>query len=441
MSVNPLPTSQTPFINPRHFGARGDGQTPDTTAIQATIDFCASNGGGTVFIPAGQYLTGTLYFHDNITLYLDSGTTLLGSDNPNDYPVTPNRWEGTEQLTHAPLIAGYGLKNIALIGRGVIDGRGEPWWKAHLAGRLSHPRPRLIGFSDCTNLLIDGLTLLNSPSWTVNPVRCENVYIHRLTILNPPDSPNTDGINPDSCRRVRISDCQVSVGDDCITIKAGTQHEHPNLRQTCRDITISNCTLERGHGGLVIGSEMSGDVRNVTVSNCIFLGTDRGVRLKSRRGRGGVVEDVLISNLVMDSVLCPFTMNLYYHIGARGDPIVSDKNHRPVDEGTPRFRRIHISHVSAVNVKIAAAFLYGLAEMPLEDISFSDVSISLADEAESGHPEMADDIPSMSRAGFFVRNARRLRLDHVEIHGQVGPALDLDQSVEAEIYPQEFTQS
>jgi len=185
----------------------------------------------------------------------------------------------------------------------------------------------------------------------------------------------------------------------------------------------------------VIGSEMSGDVRNVTVSNCVFIGTDRGVRLKSRRGRGGVVEDVRISNLIMDGVLCPFTMNLYYHVGARGDPVVSDKNHRPVDEGTPCFRRIHISHVSAVNVKIAAAFLYGLAEMPLEDISFSDVSITLSANAEAGHAEMADDIPSMSRAGFFVRNARRLRLEHVEIHGQIGPALDIDESVEAEIYP------
>jgi len=435
MNQYPPPPSSPSFINPRHFGASGDGQKLDTPALQAAIDACENAGGGTVYIPAGRYLTGSLFLHDNITIYLDSGAALLGSENPNHYPVTSNRWEGMERLTHASLITGSGLKNIAVVGRGLIDGRGYSWWQAYLEKRLSYPRPRLISFSDCANVLIDGLTLINSPSWTVNPVRCENVSIRGLTIVNPPESPNTDGINPDSCRLVRISDCYVSVGDDCITIKAGTQHEHPSLRQTCRDITITNCTLERGHGGLVIGSEMSGDVRNVTVSNCVFIGTDRGVRLKSRRGRGGVVEDVRLSNLIMDGVLCPFTMNLYYHIGVRGDPVVSDKNHRPVDESTPRFRNIHISQVSAVNVKIAAAFLYGLAEMPLEDISFSDVSITLSDHAETGPAEMADDIPSMSRAGFFVRNARRLRLDHVNIQGQIGPALDMDESVEAEVYP------
>jgi hypothetical protein len=137
----------------------------------------------------------------------------------------------------------------------------------------------------------------------------------------------------------------------------------------------------------------------------------------------------------MNNVMCPFTMNLFYHCGARDDPLVSDKNHRPVNEGTPRFRNIHISHVSAKNVRIAAGFLYGLAEMPLEDISFSDIKISVSRSANPGHPEMADDIPIMARAGFFVRNARQLRFDNVVIDGQVGPAFDFDDSVEAEIHP------
>ena len=178
---------------------------------------------------------------------------------------------------------------------------------------------------------------------------------------------------------MRISDCYVSVGDDCITIKSGTQFEHPERRAACRDITITNCTLERGHGGVVIGSEMSGDVQNVVISNCVFIGTDRGIRMKSRRGRGGVVENVRVSNIIMDGVLCPFTMNLYYHCnGAKGDPMVSDKNPRPVDEGTPAFRNIHYSHITAVDVKLAAGFFYGLAEMPLEDISLSDISIIMS---------------------------------------------------------------
>jgi polygalacturonase len=423
------------FFDPFEFGATGDGQTNDTNALQAAIDGCAAHGGGTVLVPAGRYLTGTLTFRNNITLHLVAGATLLGSQNPADYPITPNRWEGTEQLTHAALLTGNNLKNIAITGRGTIDGQGASWWRAFREQTLTQPRPRLIGFTDCNNVLIEGLTLTNSSSWTVNPVCCENVNIRGLTIINPPDSPNTDGINPDSCRLVRISDCYVSVGDDCIAIKAGTQHEPRERRFVCRDITITNCILERGHGGVVIGSEMSGGVKNVVISNCIFIGTDRGIRFKSRRGRGGIVENVRISNLIMEGVLCPFTMNLYYHVGVRGDMKVSDKNSLPVDEGTPIFRNIHFSHISAVDVKTAAGFLYGLAEMPLEDISFSDVTISLIDGMEATHPEMADDIPSMSQAGFFIRNAHNIRLDNVHITNHLGPAFDVDDSVEAVICP------
>ncbi len=430
-----LKTTIPAFFNPLDFGAIGDGQTNDTVALQSAIDACAARGGGTVLVPAGKYLTGSLFFNNDITLHLEAGSVLLGSPKPADYPVTPNRWEGTEQKTYAPLLAGNNLTHISITGRGTINGQGESWWRAFRSKTLTYPRPRLIGFADCTNVLIEGVTLINSPAWTVNPVRCENVIIRGLTIVNPPDSPNTDGINPDSCRLVHITDCYVSVGDDCITIKAGTQLELPDRRSACRDITINDCILERGHGGVVIGSEMSGGVQNVVISNCIFIGTDRGIRFKSRRGRGGIVEHVRVSNLIMDGVLCPFTMNLYYHVGARGDTTVSDKNSHPVDDGTPTFRHIHFSHISAVDVKTAAGFLYGLAEMPLEDISFSDVTIALTGGTDATHPEMADDIPQMSQAGFFIRNARNVRMDHVKITGQIGEAFDMDASVEATICP------
>jgi polygalacturonase len=422
-------------FNVRKRGACGDGRTLDTQAIQSTIEACAEQGGGTVFLPAGQYLTGSLFLRNNITLHLDAGAVILGSEDPRDYPIFHSRWEGKHQDTHAPLIAGQSLHNIAVIGRGTIDGHGASWWKAHKKRTLDFPRPRLIGFFDCNNVLIEGITAINSPSWTINPVHCQNVNIRALTIINPPDSPNTDGINPDSCRLVHISDCHVSVGDDCITIKSGNENESDNRRAPCRDITITNCTLERGHGGVVIGSEMSGGVKNVVISNCVFIGTDRGIRIKSRRGRGGTIEDIRVSNLIMDGVLCPFTMNLYYHIGVRGDKHVSDKRPHSVNDGTPRLRRIHFSHITARNVTRAAGFLYGLPEMPLEDITLSDISISISKETDSGYPEMADDIPEMSQAGFFIRNARRIRIDHVEVTGQRGPAFDIDDSVEAEIYP------
>jgi polygalacturonase len=425
----------TSIFNVRAYGASGDGQTLDSGAIQSAIDACAAQSGGTVYLPAGRYLTGSLFLRNNTSLHIDAGAVILGSENPEDYPVIHSRWEGMHQDTHAPLIGGNHLQNIALTGRGTIDGRGAVWWKAKEEKTLAHPRPRLISFSDCTNVLIDGITAINSPSWTINPIHCQNVNVRSVTIRNPADSPNTDGINPDSCQLVRITDCYVSVGDDCITLKSGTEYERPDRSAPCRDITITNCTLERGHGGVVIGSEMSGGVKNVVISNCVFIGTDRGIRIKSRRGRGGTIEDIRVSNLIMEGVLCPFTMNLYYFIGEQGNLNVSDKNPRSVNDGTPRLRRIHFSHITARDVKHAAGFLYGLAEMPLEDISFDDVSISISEEADSGYPEMADDIPSMSRAGFFIRNARRIRLDHVEVTGQHGPAFDIDDATEVEIHP------
>lgn len=421
------------FYNVRDFGAADNGMTLDTSAIQAAIDTCARAGGGTVYFPAGHYVSGSIFLRDNIVLLIDAGAVLLGSENPADYPIISSRWDGLSRETHAPLIAGDRLRNITVSGRGTIDGRGALWWKMHREKTLDAPRPRVISFADSTNVLIEGVTLTNSPAWTINPVRCENVTVDKVTIINPPDSPNTDGINPDSCRNVHISNCHVDVGDDCVTLKSGIETEAPELRTPCENITISNCTMVHGHGGVVIGSEMSGSVRNVVISNCVFVGTDRGVRLKSRRGRGGIVEDIRVTNLIMQDVLCPFTLNAYYHIGVKGNKEIADKRLAPINRGTPRFRRIHFSHISARNAEFAAAFLYGLPEMPIEDISFNDVLVSMATEAQAGMPDMADDIAPMQRAGFFARNVRGLRLNHVAIENQIGAPFLIEDATEVEI--------
>ena len=413
---------QLTFFNVRDYGATGDGATLDTRGIQSAIDAAAQTGGGTVFVPAGKYVTGSIFLRDNITLFLDAGAILLGSENPADYPIVTMRWEGVTRETHASLIAGDGLHHIALTGRGTIDGRGAIWWQKHRAKTLDAPRPRLISFANSNNVLIEGVTLTNSPAWTINPVRCENVTVDKVTIVNPPDSPNTDGINPDSCCNVHISNCHVDVGDDCVTIKSGVEAEKLELRAPCENITVTNCTMVHGHGGVVIGSETSGDVRNVVISNCVFVGTDRGIRIKSRRGRGGLIEDIRVTNVVMRDVLCPFTMNLYYHVNARGDKTVSDKQPRPVNDGTPRIRHVHLSHITARGAKIAAGFVYGLPEMPIEDLTLDDISITMDRMAEPGYADMADDIPQMQAVGLFVRNVRGLRLRDVEITNQIGEA-------------------
>ena len=427
--MNPL----SALFDIRTYGARGDGRTLDTPAIQAAIDACAQAGGGTLFFPAGKYVTGSLFLRSHITLHLDAGATLLGSEDPTDYPIISSRWEGVEQKTYAPLITGRDLTHIAVVGRGTIDGRGAHWWQRFQAGTLAYPRPRLIAFANCTHVLIEDITAINSPSWTINPVRCENVTVSKVTIVNPADSPNTDGINPDSCRNVQIANCYVSAGDDCITIKSGVETEDKDTRVPCSNITITNCTMANGHGGVVIGSEMSGSVRNVVISNCVFVGTDRGIRFKSRRGRGGIVEDIRVTNIVMTGVLCPITMNLYYAPGAWGNTIIADKRPHPVDDGTPHFRRIHLSHITAREVKVAAAYVHGLAEMPVEDVSLNDISVSMSAHGEGGYPDMADDMEPMQNAGFFISNARGLRLHHVEVTGQLGPALRLEDSTDIEI--------
>ena len=401
-------------------GAVADGVADDTRALQAAIDETARRGGGTVRIPAGRYLTGSLTLRDDITLHLDAGAVLLGSQDPADYPVIETRWEGRHQLTHAPLIGGKGLRNVAITGRGTIDGRGAPWWARHRAGTLEHPRPRLISFAESTNVLVDGITATNSPAWTINPVRCENVTVTRVTITNPADSPNTDGINPDSCREVHISDCHIDVGDDCITLKSGSETEDPQRRGPCEDVAITNCTMAHGHGGVVIGSEMSGDVRNVVISNCVFTGTERGIRIKTRRGRGGIIEDVRASNIVMRDVLVPFTINLYYNALVKGNALVADRGARPIDPGTPRVRRIRYGEITARDAHYAAAFLWGLPEMPIEDVAFSDVAIVMAANARAGVPENADGLEPMQRAGFHARHLRGLRLDRVDVTGQDG---------------------
>jgi polygalacturonase len=417
------------------YGAIGDGTTPATGALQAAIDAAANAGGGTVYVGSGRYVTGTLHLRSHVTLELDAGATLLGSEDPNDYPLVRSKWEGEGvRLNHAALIYGEGLENVTIAGRGTIDGRGHKWWARQRAaaesGRdLSRStntlRPFLFRLVDSKNILIEGVKFTNSAMWTVTPLACENVTIRNINVFNPPDSPNTDGINPESCRNVRISDCHVDVGDDCITIKSGKEDDGRRVHTPCENITITNCTLVHGHGGVVIGSEMSGSVRNVTISNCVFYGTDRGIRLKARRGRGGVVENLRVSNIVMEGVLCPIAINLFYGCGAWDSPSVTTTTEMPVSAGTPRFRHLRFSSITARKAKAAAAYILGLPEMFVEDIALSDVSIEIDESnTELGEPDMSPILPSTCRAGMIVRNVSQLSLNNVELTHCVGPALD-----------------
>jgi polygalacturonase len=392
-------------VNMKSAGADVSGEVINTRLINTTIEELSANGGGTLYFPAGKYLTGAIKLKSNITIELESGATLLFSDNFDDYlPFVEMRYEGVVMKSFSPLLYATDEENITIKGRGTIDGQGKKWWdefyrviidlrdngvrdvnkyqpmwdsenNAEELHRLTNSdytgtlnrrffRPPLFQALRCENIRIEGITVINSPFWTINPEFCENITITGVTINNP-DSPNTDGINPSSCRNVHISDCHITVGDDCITLKSGRDEQARNLAVPCENITITNCTMLAGHGGVVIGSEVSGDVRKVAISNCVFDGTDRGIRLKSTRGRGGIVEEIRVSNIVMKNIQKEaIILNLRY----------SSMEPEPVTERTPRFRNIHISNLTGSEVNTAISVV-GLEEMPVHDISFTNINI------------------------------------------------------------------
>ncbi|MEH6656417.1 glycoside hydrolase family 28 protein [Leeuwenhoekiella marinoflava] len=411
-----------------------------TNILQNTIDKASEAGGGTLYFPAGNYLTGALKLKSNITLNLDAGAVLKFSDNFDDYlPFVQLRWEGTVLNSFSPLLYAKNAENITITGRGVIDGNGKAWWTEmyriestenlpltkyqkmtqeqnediktapyyqRTRNFLFH-RPPLFQAFQCKNILIEGVTFQNSPFWTINPAFCNNVTIDKVTIFNPP-SPNTDGINPTSCKNVHISNCHISVGDDCITIKSGRDADGRKWATPTENVTITNCTMLSGHGGVVIGSEMSGGIKKITISNCVFDGTDRGIRIKAARGRGGVVEDIRVSNIVMNNIKQEaFMLNLFY------DKNISEE---PVSERTPIFRNIHFSNITATAVNTAGRIL-GITEMPVQNVSFSDINI----DAKEGFLidtaldiSLADvQVATTIGSSFEIKNSKNIRLDNV----------------------------
>lgn len=416
-------------IDMKKAGANPSGQVLNTELINQTIDKLNADGGGTLFFPAGKYLTGAIKLKSNITIELESGATLLFSDNFDDYlPFVEMRHEGILMNSFAPLIGAFDAENITIKGRGTLDGQGKKWWdeffrvivdlkdngvrdinkyqpmwdKANdvktLYAEVNEDyvssmnrrffRPPFIQPMRCKNVRIEGITIVNSPFWTVNPEFCENVTIDGITINNPL-SPNTDGINPESCKYVHISNCHISVGDDCITLKSGRDLQGRKLNAPNENITITNCTMLAGHGGVVIGSEMSGGVKKVVISNCVFDGTDRGIRIKSTRGRGGVVEDIQVSNIVMKNI--------------RQEAIILDMKYskmpeEPLSERTPIFRNINISNMTGSGLNIPIK-IRGLEESPITGITLTNIHLE-------------------AKGKNFFENCKNIRMNDVWVNGE-----------------------
>lgn len=424
------------IYNLKELGADTSGKNKCTDLINKTIEKAHAEGGGTLYFPAGEYLTAAINMKSNITLHVEAGAVIRFSDQFQDYmPFMRVRWEGIFMNTFAPLINARNAQNISITGRGTLDGQGAKWWSFDLpiikqtrtTGKATDLtpiqkqwedankdlvveeyykpsierrffRPPFIQFLECDNILIEGVTIKNSPFWTINPVGCDNVVVHGVTINNPsedPKGPNTDGINPSSCKNVRISDCFITVGDDCITIKSGRDADGRRYGRPCENITISNCIMLSGHGGVVIGSEMSGGVKKVAINNCVFNGTDAGIRLKASRGRGGVVEEIRVNNIVMDNIRRnAFIFDLFYDKYSKPEPI---------SERTPVFRNIHISDVTGKNIK-KIGYITGIDEMPVEEISFSNINLS-------------------AEEGFTVKTAKNIRFHNVDFAVDKGASI------------------
>lgn len=420
------------FFNVLNYGAKNDSSKIATKAIAGAISAASKAGGGTIYFPPGKYLTGPIHLKSNITIFIDAGAVLSFSDNFDDYlPMVPSRWEGTDVTNFSPLFYAYKAENITIRGRGTINGNGRKWWNFSEGYDEKRPRtkwqltfdslnkdilrPDLKGWVErgflrppfiqpmyCKNVLIEGITIINSPFWTVNPEFCENVTVTGVTINNP-HSPNTDGINPESCKYVHISDCHISVGDDCITIKSGKDKAGRKMATPAENHTITNCTMLSGHGGVVIGSEMSGGVKKIVISNCVFDGTDRGIRIKTARGRGGVVEDIRVDNIVMKNIKeQAIVLDMQY---ARTEP-------EPVSERTPQFRNIHFSNITAQTNE--AIYINGIPEMPVEDITFNDIQFD-------------------AQTGANIKEARNIEFHNVRITTKQGSSIKAENIKQLEV--------
>jgi polygalacturonase len=366
--LSPIATAAVTQCDARTLGAKADGQTKDTTALQRAIDQCAKGNGGVVHLTAGTYLSAPLTLRSHVHLLLDKGATLLGSRDMEDYPIRTDAPWRRVSLLHADHV-----EDIAITGEGTIDGSGKVWWDAQLnrtKGTPESPRPLLIDLTNSKQILIDGVTIQNSPQYNITAFWCDGLTVRNVTILNPGrGAPNTDGIDPVSTSHVLIEHDTIDTGDDNVAIKSGlVERGDPNIPSS--DIVVRDCTFRNGHG-LSIGSETAGGVRNVTVERVTFSGTRQGIRIKSARGRGNDIGNFTYRDIKMDGVETPIEITNYYTGMVKDDP------GQPMTEHTPRFHDITIENLTVTGAKRAAAIM-GLPESPIKNLVLKNVTISAA---------------------------------------------------------------
>lgn len=427
-------------ITVKSFGAVGDGKTDDTFNVQNALDLCPEN--GRVVFEKGIYYLRPIKIKSNITVELKKGAVLLASANQADYPVIPGEledlngndvhfasWEGTPAKCHQPFVALYSSKNVHIVGEGIIDGNAPSggWWIR--PKEREYARPRLFFTHFAENINLHGITGKNSASWSFHPYFSKNINFFNTKVMAPSDSPNTDGLDPESCDGVTIVGMEFSVGDDAIAIKSGKYYMGAKYNVPAINHTVRNCKMQFAHGGVVLGSEMSGGVKNLTVEKCLFVGTDRGLRIKTRRGRGknGVIDGLLFKNILMQGVKAPFVINMFYFCDPDGKTeYVWSKESLPVDERTPYIGSFVFKDIKCLDSWWCAGYFYGLPERHVKSVTLENVKVTYDKNATAGPSLMMTDAEVTLNAGFIFRNVDSVSVKNVDIDGCHGEKFVLD---------------
>lgn len=424
-------------VNLKKFGAVGDGVTLNTKAFEKAIAALEKKGGGHLIVPAGVWFTGPIVLKSNIDLHLEVGAVIQFSGDESLYPVIQTSFEGLDTRRCQSPLSANGAENISITGKGVIDGNGQFWrpvkkgkmtegqWKevlerpggveakkgywvpnqayadAEKSANLNVPkastdeewnrikrflRPVMVSLVNCKNVLLQGVIFQNSPAWNIHPLMCENIILDDVLARNPFYAQNGDALDLESCKNALIVNSKFDAGDDGICIKSGKDKDGRRRGRPCENVVVDGCTVFAGHGGFVVGSEMSGGVRNILVENCQFLGTDVGLRFKSTRGRGGIVENIFINNVSMTDIKTDaITFNMYYGGKSVAEMLADGDNpdnttKQPVTEETPIFRHIDIKNIVCNGAGRAMEF-NGLPEMPINGIRLQNINIVAKSDA------------------------------------------------------------
>ena len=426
-------------LNVREFGAYGDGEHDDTNAIQCAIMACKKD--MRVLVPEGIYKISSIFLKDDLTLELAKGAVLSAFVEREKFPILPGMiesydedeyynlgsWEGNPLDTFSAIICGLNCKNVIITGEGVIDGNTthDNWWKNCKIRNIAW-RPRLFFINHCENVMLQGITVQNSPSWTIHPYFSNHLKFIDVKILNPANSHNTDGLDPESCEDVLVLGTYISVGDDCIAIKSGKIYMAEHYDTPTKNMTVRQCCMRDGHGAVTVGSEIAAGVYDVHIKDCLFMNTDRGLRVKTRRGRGkrSVLDDISFENIDMDNVMTPFVVNSFYFCDPDGKTeYVSSKNPLPVDDRTPSIKKLTFKDIKASNCHVAGTYICGLPESKIKELRFENISFTYAEEAKSGVAAMMIGCDEASKQGLYALNVEKLILKNVDVKGCVTEAI------------------